>query len=417
MDSSHHDLPSPVAPLRRLLEATLTVADIVSTPMWGVPVGVPVVDALAAMESRRFDFAGLGDEGPERFVRRSELAAAVDRGDGGRRVESLGELIPASLCVEKSLPISRLLELFEEEICVFVLDGDDVRWIVTVADLAAPAVSVAVLSFLTVIEAGLKQLAVHLSDEEILSRLPGARQRRVREVFANLARANAETTLRDALFLGDWLRVSQSDQGILNGLGYSSGNAFKKGTSGFETLRNDLAHGRSLLVGTKLDVRSMLGRVRRIRAFAELVWEQVECRRPIWDVYVKSEITLTGRWPKRLSGAGALDAWPYAGRVFVLTAWNPGSTRASLRANLAANRDLRAALLRAGSSPVRVLGASPDGTWQEESYLVAGLDEIVATQLAALFGQAAYFELDASRQIVRSARTGAILREANRVLV
>lgn len=158
MTSFSEPLTNPMAPLSRLLNSTLTVIDIVRTPLWSVPETMPVEDALKAMSNQNFDIGGITPEPTRRYVHRSFLERALYEGLSGEPVSLHAVNISASECIEKSLPVAALLEIFELHERLFVLDGNVVRWVITHADLVAPAVSVAVLSYLTVIEAGLKQL-------------------------------------------------------------------------------------------------------------------------------------------------------------------------------------------------------------------------------------------------------------------
>jgi len=73
----------------------------------------------------------------------------------------------------------------------------------------------------------------------------------------------------------------------------------------------------------------------------------------------------------------------------VLTAWNPGSVQRSEEENAAAQRELAAALDRAGLLAWPARGESPGRDWMEESLCVLDLDPEQARALARRFGQMA----------------------------
>jgi hypothetical protein len=55
---------------------------------------------------------------------------------------------------------------------------------------------------------------------------------------------------------------------------------FDKATGSFEVMRNDLAHGGSVLDGGPPE--RAIERVRRVQAFAERVWEEVDRLNERW---------------------------------------------------------------------------------------------------------------------------------------
>lgn len=404
-EGSNHQ-SNPVAPLTRLLESTLTVADIVSTPLWHVKPDMSGPDVLDAMTSHAFDIGGVGPEPIRRYVERS----ALRRHTGP--VSKASKPIPVSLCVEKSLPVASLLTLLGEQERWFVLDGEQVRWVVTRADLAAPAVGVAVLSFLTVIEAGLQQLAQRLSDEEI-ARTLGRRKSAVDELFAKKLAQNTETSWRACLYFTDWLKVTEKTPEVLEVMGYSSAASWRTEVKSFPEVRNDLAHGRDLL--TDGNPLRALKRVERIRTVTNAVWEAVRSQHPIWDTYASTVITQSGPPEKRLAGPGAVKTWRYPATCHVITAWNPGSVWMSEERNLKSNERLRESIVRHGGKAVEVVGSSPDRTWQEQSFLVTGLPRATVVDLANVYGQVAFFELTADRLHVVDSTTGKSAKSVRRI--
>lgn len=413
--------PSPIdptQPLARLVGETITIADLVTKPIWSLPSTLSVVQAAQAMEAQEFDAVGvhLGasrSSGPTHFVLYRELIEAADNALGERLLGDAPDLcrpISSQDCVERSLPVVGLIRLFRERDRLFVLQGNQVGWIATPADLGAPAFSVAILSYLTLLETGLKEMSRRrLTNEQIESAMSESQIEKSRKVEADLKRQNMQTEFRDCLFLKAWLEVTR--QHFVSDLGLSK-NAFDDIVGPFPDIRNDLAHGRGLFA-QPVPVERTLDRVQRIIDFTHRIWSAVQGTAELWDQYAATEIIdETGQI---LVGGGALDPWPFGGVVSVITAWNPGSVPRRLEENQRANERLRAKLHELGADASFVVGNSPDETWSEDSLLISGPSRDQVAQLAETFAQKAFFEIDAEEVRVIETRTQAVIRTNNRV--
>jgi hypothetical protein len=289
------------------------------------------------------------------------------------------------------LPLSTLFQELEHREFVFVLDNDDIGYVITRADLQAPAIGVVVLAYLTVLESGLRRLVAKEVGDSLLDGLSDARRTIVEALYAKKRRQNVATGYEDCLYFGDWLHLAQNPA-VRERLGYDSKSTFRKATSSFDIVRNALAHGGTILDGDQGPVRA-LQRVARIRSFTERVWSEVDQLDGMWEVYAATRISKP-RGGATLAGDGAANDLGVSTPAHVITAWNPGSIQRSRTANRAANTELRELLVRHGGSPRMVIGESPDGRWREESYLVTGLTRVRAAEIAGLFGQRGIFELD-----------------------
>nr|WP_249420202.1 DUF3293 domain-containing protein [Rhabdothermincola salaria] len=98
-----------------------------------------------------------------------------------------------------------------------------------------------------------------------------------------------------------------------------------------------------------------------------------------------------GNW---LSAVDAVAA--FGAPLFVITAANPNSKRASNAENARRSAELRDALVAGGAQPRRAVGTSADGRWSEASWAVSGLGRKGARELGREFGQLAVFELTAT---------------------
>jgi hypothetical protein len=277
MDSSSNPLP----PLRRLIDHSLPVEDIVGSNLWTVDPDLDASEARDLLAGRRFDVAGVAAETIDSFVTIGSLAGAP-----GCKVQDVAKPIPASLCVEKVFPLGRLVEALRDEEYVFVLDGDQVRWLVTRSDLGAAAVSATVLAYLVVIEEGLRRLICQELGTAWFDLLPTERQSSISERFEDLVAENREIDLNLCANLADWLHLGAKTAAVRIRLGFPSRQSFKDATGSFVGLRNAVAHGRTVFDATGFT--AAVDRVLRIRGFAETVWSLVDTLDPDFDLYVRT---------------------------------------------------------------------------------------------------------------------------------
>ena len=399
-------IPAPLRGVNALIEETLTVRDIVDRQIWTFDPDQPATEAFASMTAQDFDIAAVGPEPVMSFVCRSSLEGASGP------VGDFAEPIPVRSCVDRSLPISELFSHLERRDHAFVLNGDHVRWIVTLADLNAPAVGVVVLAYLTVIEGGFRELARPLQ-ERVLELVDSEHRQKILDLHAKKKRYNAAIGLHDCLTLGNWLAVVHNHPPILSALGFEETNSHRNATAGFEALRNTVAHGGRLLDELRPD--EALDAFRRARHYASRVWNSVDRMQPIWETYSSSEVARVKNGRETLlTGPSAAETLG-GGTLHVITAWNPGSVGTGSRQNDIANRALKKQLEADGVKNMqRGVGRSSDGSHSEDSFIVSGLTRERAAAIGGLFDQAAIFELDDSTLRVIRCPDAAVMAERPR---
>ena len=394
-----------MAPLRRLIDQSLTAVDVVAAPLWTVDPGMSVADARDLLAGQRYDLAGIAEESISRYVTLEWLSAAT-----GGMVADYSVPIPASRCIEKGLPLGRLVDSLRDEESVFVLDGDVVRWLVTRADLQAPAFGVAILSHLVVIEQGLRLLVRHEVGDEWLNHLTPSRSGAINQRFEDLRQKNQEISIDLCANFSDWLYVARKSVVIRSRLGFETAGLWRKATAHFPDARNDVAHGRTLFDG--VEFQEGVRRIRLIREFAENVWSQVDTLDIDFDVY--SDAVIEAADGSQLAGPEADAAMFVDAPVFVVTAANPGSVQWSDALNRSANDRLKDLLTRGGSEWSDVVGMASDGSGREESVLVTNANRAYVTEVAARFNQRAIFELEAEELRVIRCSDGVCVRTVPR---
>ncbi len=395
---------NPLPALRELVDRTLVISDLISTRIWSIEPHVPAREAAAVLAARNFDVAGVAEDPLVRCVTLEDLR----RCDGV--VTDAARPILAADSVERSLALADFVNLLRNRPHVFVLDHDRVGWIATRADLQAPAVSVVVLAYLVATEVGAVEIVKATLGETWFDRVPKDRQDKARALFEEKQSRGVATGLEDCLYFSDWINLIARTEDLRTPLGFSSRRAFETATGPFTPLRNDLAHGGTLLDGRSPD--EAIDLFGRIRDFAERIWAAAEDSGPPWDAYAAS--TLTAGDGTVLAGPDASPTLPWDPPVYVITAWNPGSDTLPEQLNQAANARLESVLTMHQLSFSTVEGRSPDGTWTEEGFLVAGLGRARATELGEQFGQAAVFELTADELLVVRCPDETVTRRAPR---
>ncbi len=78
----------------------------------------------------------------------------------------------------------------------------------------------------------------------------------------------------------------------------------------------------------------------------------------------------------------------------VLTAWNPGFTQFTKSVNDQRNAQLRTRLVLSGHEVWDAMNTAPDGSFAEPGYLVWGMSQERACELAAAFAQFAIYWYD-----------------------
>jgi hypothetical protein len=398
-------LSSPLPSLRSIVERAVTVRDIVGDPIWTVLPSAKAREAATILAVRDFDVAGLAEDPVTRYVSREALIGA--RG----AVQRVAQPMLASDVVASDLPLADLMTALRTREYLFVLDHDRIRWIVTRADLQAPAVGMVVLTYLVAIEIAMAELVVSELGDSWPDHLTDQRRSRALEIFERRQKDNAAIGLQDCLYFGDWLYLAARAPAVREALGAPSTRALEGAIGFFAEMRNGLAHGGSILDGSSSE--EAIDRFIRIRNFADLIWQLIDRRHERWDVYASTVISVRGS-RVRLAGPRARADLPVQTPAHVLTAWNPSSITKPIDNNRQANHQLAQLLRQRGLDPMEVLGASPDGRWREESLLVGSIPRREAVELASQFGQVAIFELTDTELLVVSCPAGEVLRRVPR---
>jgi hypothetical protein len=391
---------TPLPALRELAGRAIRVRDIVGQPLWSVRPRQSSSEAAAELAAREFDVAAVADDPIRRYVTLERLRASHGT------VATVATPILATEIVSADLPLDDLFSVLAVRSEAFVLEGDRIASVVTRSDLQSPAVSVVVLAHLLALEAALSDLLLAHFGTAILDHLTPERRDRAMKLWTDKTAQNVQIGIGECLHFPDWLYLARRSPDLLTALKTTPAELQKR-TSRFVQIRNDLAHGHTILDGR--DATTAITLFRDIRALAEELWDLVGQRREPWTAYAKTTISRRGRGRRPLAGLKASSQWPWTEPVHVITAWNPSSIIRPDSANRKANTELEALLRERGIDPEPVVAWSDDRTWSEESLLVAGLNRRDSCQLGQRFGQLAVFELDGAEVVVVRSSNGAVV--------
>ena len=126
-------------------------------------------------------------------------------------------------------------------------------------------------------------------------------------------------------------------------------------------------------------------------------------------LYLATHVTIEvdGTWHPAQFAIGSLP------HLHVITAWNPGDARPTRDANDCASRSLYEDLAALGSTPMPAMGRDPHSDHAEESWAVAGLNDALARELGAKYGQVAVFRITADRLFVFACRDVSVVSRAH----
>ncbi len=395
----------------RVFDRLLRVQDILDDPLYSVPEGMDIVDAREALDALGFDVAGVHRRGiVDAYVSRQALTSA-------RTVGAAASPLLASMVVEKSTPLVKLLDLLRHKEFVFVLDEEQARFITTRADLAKPQVGLLFLGYLLALERELLTLAKSCLGSEWFQVLPQARQEQVIKHFRRQLRKRTELGLEDCLVFTDVAILTGRAPGVLHSLKVKQPDAkmaraiplnsksFGRLVSKMAAMRNSLAHGRTVLDGSRGDHRTALKTFATVRALTEQAMQLNRATKGPWAEL--DQTTIADSAGRILAGRGASD-WPFDQAGVVITAYNPGRKTRPDWENSKQQAALAQRLAEVGTNTLRVDCRSADGRWVEPSVLAIGIDQDTAAEMAGAHGQSAYFEID--RESIRRIS----LRSSNR---
>lgn len=343
------------------------------------------------MELNDFDQAPIAQSAGAQVVLRGDLVSVAP----DRPVGEVAMATPPEHWLDGTATMQQAFTALAQRDWLLVRSGSELLGILTRHDLASPVVSAYLLARLLGLEQGLRRLYGSfshqpLADEPGLPGEPGG--------------WSLATLLNHVALL-----VS-----LRQALGYPSRKSFERVTGGLVSLRNHLAHGRSILTLSSRPAEAVV-RIQGLEELMARVRLLLDDREHVWDAFASTEILGLDDAPVIWAGRGA-TALPLPEPVHVITAQNPHER--VLEDNVNNERHqllhhyLKMRFPKAGL--MEVVGRSCSGPWAEASWAISGLTRPEALAIAQRFQQRALFELTATEVMVIGVE-GAIRRNSQRV--
>jgi hypothetical protein len=260
-----------IMPLIEIAEHSLTVLQLAELDLqWANPFE-PARSVLAWMRRNEFDAAPVIDSDPYSYIGAEWLEP------DGRPVKEHARPIDSSTLVSADLGLADGISRLMSRPYYFVLKGDRLCGIVTRADLQRPTVNMVLFSLILAAESAVKVIILDYLGPSWFDHLGAERQEKARDIYDLRVKDNAQVTLLECLMISDRLHLLSKCQPVLSALGFSSKKQFNKWKEQITEVRDNLAHGGTLLHAESDPVRA-IQLFEDIRSFAQRIWDVTQDR-------------------------------------------------------------------------------------------------------------------------------------------
>ncbi|WP_257350888.1 hypothetical protein [Pseudalkalibacillus decolorationis] len=230
---------SPYQELRSLYEQTINVNHISEK----LDICHPDDDAKIIkkqMELKDFDVMGIEENGIViGYVKKEDLREGMCK-------EYFKNLSPREI-VSESTPLIQILFLFKKTERIFVLEGNRVTKLVTLADLQKPPIRMLLFGLITLLEMHLlRVINYYLSKDAWKENLGYQRIEKAKELYNERKARNEAIELSDCLQLCDKRDIILNDIELRHYFNFTSKTKGKDYFKKLEGLRNNLAHAQVL---------------------------------------------------------------------------------------------------------------------------------------------------------------------------
>lgn len=255
---------SPIPIILSVAEAALKVGDVASDLLW-LDGEENALDAHERLTAKDYDVAPVRSKAVPAYAVRSALGADGTVADHSRRVEA-NQLITAGLGLASGIVALRDREFY------FVLDGNMLTKIWTLADLQKPQIGMVTFALIIAGEAGLDRQIKDLYGDGWIEKLSDEQRERVEQIFKDRKARNIEITRLECLTLEGRFNLVAKNEDLRSALGFSSRAAFESWCSKVIKIRNTLAHGGSVLQCAGDEPASAVSLFEQVQEFAERAW-------------------------------------------------------------------------------------------------------------------------------------------------
>lgn len=360
-------------------------------------------DAWTQMRPEALDFdvalIDLNEDKP-RVVRRDPSWA-----ESSRPLSDVAEVPPADSVLDTNAPLSAVLDRLGESDYVLLRDEGLIWGIVVLSDLRKPAATLWAFAVVLSVENALAMLVPSLTNRRWMNHLGQGRRIALLEDIERRKQDGSYISDEECLTLLDKLKLAHK----ILGTEVASKDEWKALKKGLIDLRNDIAHGRTLVTGSR-SARDALHCVFELREFARRLWKLVDERPHVWDAYERTECSVDRDGTLIPVGCARADL---PERFWMLSAQNPFERLVPDAVNERRHLALVAELRRRNAFVCGGTGSAPGDSpgWREQMAVAASLSREDACSVAALFGQRSVFEFDGEVFRVVEVTTRTLKRE------
>lgn len=254
-------------PLMEIAEHSLTVLQLAELDVKRADPAWQANYALRWMEQSGYDAAPVDDAEPHRFVGRAWLKP------DDHPIVRQARPIDATLLVSSDLGLADGVSRLMSRPFYFVLHRDILRGIVTRADLQRPAVGMVLFGMILASETAANVIINHCLGPSWIDHLSAGRRASIQRIFADRRRTNTEVTMLECLMLRDRLNLlGECGPSVISRLGFASVDQFTDWVKSLTRLRNNLAHGGSLLHAERDPIHA-IELFESVRSFSQRIWE------------------------------------------------------------------------------------------------------------------------------------------------
>jgi hypothetical protein len=225
--------------LRSLFEKNISVNSI-SEVLATCNVGDQALQIRDQMVSKDYDVIGVEENGMViGYVLREDLRE-------GRCKEYFRSFSPSDL-VSDSTPLLQTLFIFKDTDRLFIIEGNRITKVVTLADLQKPPIRMLLFGVISLVEMHLYRIIREsFAEDSWKSHLSAKRIQQAEELFLQRKARNEAIELSDCLQLCDKRDIVLNEQPLRERLGIESKSKGKDFFKKLENLRNNLAHSQDL---------------------------------------------------------------------------------------------------------------------------------------------------------------------------
>lgn len=225
--------------LRSLFEKNITVTSI-SEVLATCNIGDPAQQVKEQMASKDYDVIGVEENGMViGYVLREDLRE-------GSCKEYFSSFSPSDL-ISDSTPLLQTLFIFKNTERLFVIEGNRITKVVTLADLQKPPIRMLLFGIISLVEMHLYQIIRDYFKEDCWKKhLSEKRIQQAEDLFLQRKARNEGIELSDCLQLCDKRDIVLNEQPLRELLGIDSKSKGKDFFKKLENLRNNLAHSQDL---------------------------------------------------------------------------------------------------------------------------------------------------------------------------